>query len=116
LHFSSSDTVISYLPLAHIFEMCVELSSLASCCRIGYASPMTLVDGAPKLTAGCPGDARMLQPTFMPAVPAILDRIHRAVMDKLAAKPPAVQSLLKMAFDRKAKRFAVGKPCKILDK
>ncbi|URD86866.1 AMP-binding enzyme [Musa troglodytarum] len=50
---------------------------------IGYASLLTLTDTSDKIKKGTKGDASVLRPTLMAAVPAILDRVRDAVRKKL---------------------------------
>jgi len=44
---------------------------------MGYSSPLTLTDRSSKVKRGTLGDVSVLQPTLMPAVPLILDRIYK---------------------------------------
>jgi len=50
---------------------------------IGYGSPLTLTDTSNKIKKGTKGDASVLGPTLMAAVPAILDRIRDGVRKKV---------------------------------
>ena len=50
---------------------------------IGYGSPLTLTDTSNKIKRGTKGDASMLRPTLMTAVPAILDRVRDGVQKKV---------------------------------
>ncbi|CAI5514911.1 unnamed protein product [Closterium sp. Naga37s-1] len=68
---------------------------------IGYGSPLTLVEMAPKVKLGTKGDAPQLRPTLMVAVPAILDRIRDAVRRKIAAAPPVRRTLFNLAYSRR---------------
>jgi len=56
---------------------------LTSGCAIGYGSPLTLTDTSSKIKKGTKGDASMLRPTIMAAVPAILDRVRDGVLKKV---------------------------------
>ena len=51
--------------------------------RIGYGSPLTLTDTSNKIKKGTKGDASVLKPTLMTAVPAILDRVRDGVLKKV---------------------------------
>ena len=55
----------------------------ASGAAIGYGSPLTLTDTGTKLKKGTKGDASLLSPTLMAAVPAILDRVRDGVRKKV---------------------------------
>jgi long-chain acyl-CoA synthetase len=46
---------------------------------IGYGTPLTLTDTSNKIKKGTKGDSSVLKPTFMTAVPAILDRVRDGV-------------------------------------
>ena len=50
---------------------------------IGYGSPQTLIDAAPRVKAGSKGDAPALRPTILATVPAVLDRIRDGVRRKV---------------------------------
>ena len=57
---------------------------LAAGCRIGYGSPLTLTDTGSKIKKGTKGDASVLKPTLMAAVPAIVDRVRDGVLKKVS--------------------------------
>ncbi|KAL9277737.1 hypothetical protein ACSQ67_025001 [Phaseolus vulgaris] len=78
----SKDVYLAYLPLAHVFEMAAESVMLAAGCAIGYSSPLTMTDTSNKIKKGTKGDATVLKPTLLTAVPAILDRIRDGVVKK----------------------------------
>jgi long-chain acyl-CoA synthetase len=50
---------------------------------IGYGSPLTLTDTSSKIKKGTKGDATVLMPTLLAAVPAILDRVRDGVFKKV---------------------------------
>lgn len=50
---------------------------------IGYGSPLTLTDTSNKIKKGTKGDATVLMPTLLAAVPAILDRVRDGVFKKV---------------------------------
>lgn len=56
---------------------------LATGAAIGYSSPLTLTDTSSKIMKGTKGDASVLKPTLLTAVPAILDRIRDGVLKKV---------------------------------
>lgn len=56
---------------------------MAAGTKVGYGSALTLTDSSNKVMKGSQGDATMLQPTLMAAVPAILDRVREAVFKKV---------------------------------
>ena len=48
---------------------------------------------------GCPGDASILQPTVMAAVPLMLDRIYKAINEKVKKGSPFAQKLFTWAYE-----------------
>ncbi|KAL0947390.1 hypothetical protein HGRIS_013505 [Hohenbuehelia grisea] len=74
---------LSYLPLAHIYERIVELSTTAVGGRIGYftGDPLRLLE-----------DAQLLKPNFFPSVPRVLSRIVQAA--QAAGKAPGLKGAL----------------------
>lgn len=67
---TSKDTMISFLPLAHMLERCCENGMYAVGGSVGFYSGniKTISD-----------DMRALKPTVMPAVPRLLNRIYDKV-------------------------------------
>jgi len=62
-------------------------------CAIGYGSALTLTDTSNKIKKGTKGDASMLNPTLMPAVPAILDRVRDGVLKKVWTESTLISAL-----------------------
>lgn len=81
-----SDVYIAYLPLAHILELMIEVTSLCQGAMIGYGHPRSLTSSSvcvhPKAKDG--NDLMVLRPTLMAAVPAILDVIKTGLQTKLS--------------------------------
>ena len=48
---------------------------------------------------GCPGDASILKPTIMAAVPLMLDRIYKAINEKVNKGSPFTQKLFNWAYE-----------------
>uniref|UniRef100_A0A915Q1T4 long-chain-fatty-acid--CoA ligase n=1 Tax=Setaria digitata TaxID=48799 RepID=A0A915Q1T4_9BILA len=111
-----TDTYIGYLPLAHILEVAAELTCLVRGCRIGYSSPSTLQDRSAKIKLGTHGDCWELKPTLMASVPAIMDRIFKAINDEVAASPRIIQELFRLAYERKRLRYKQGYCSPFLDR
>ncbi|KAF5746845.1 Long chain acyl-CoA synthetase 9 isoform 1 [Tripterygium wilfordii] len=97
----SKDIYMAYLPLAHILELAAESVMAAVGCAIGYGTPMTLTDTSNKIKKGTKGDATVLRPTVMTAVPAILDRVRDGVCKKVEAKGGLSKTLFYLAYDRR---------------
>uniref|UniRef100_A0A915Q385 long-chain-fatty-acid--CoA ligase n=1 Tax=Setaria digitata TaxID=48799 RepID=A0A915Q385_9BILA len=113
---SHKETYIGYLPLAHILEFAAELTCLTRGCRIGYSSPLTLHDRGAKIKPGTHGDCWELKPTIMAAVPAIMDRIFKAISDEVAAAPRFMQELFRLNYERKRARYQEGYCSPFLDR
>lgn len=75
--------IISYLPLAHIYERVCELTVISIGGCIGYftGDPLRLMD-----------DAQFLKPHFFPSVPRVLNRIYQAIMS--AGNAPGLKGAL----------------------
>lgn len=97
----NKDIYLAYLPLAHILELAAEAVMVAVGCAIGYGSPLTLTDTSPKIKKGTKGDASMLGPTLMTAVPAILDRVRDGVRKKVDATGGISKRLFDIAYNRR---------------
>ena len=70
--------------------------------RIGYSTPNTLTDMGTAIRQGDKGDATLLKPTFMAAVPLVLDRIRKGIYDKINRKGLLVRKLFDFAVDYKS--------------
>ena len=83
-----SGSPLGYLHLI-IFNLVLDNVCILQCticasgAAIGYGSPLTLTDTGTKLKKGTKGDASVLSPTLMAAVPAILDRVRDGVRKKV---------------------------------
>ncbi|GLT49820.1 hypothetical protein SLA2020_233510 [Shorea laevis] len=97
----SKDVYLAYLPLAHILELVAENLVVAVGGVIGYGSPLTLTDTGNKIKKGTKGDATVLRPTIMAAVPAILDRVRDGVRKKVDAKGGLAKKLFDLAYARR---------------
>lgn len=97
----SKDVYLAYLPLAHILELAAENIMAAIGSSIGYGSPLTLTDTSNKIKKGTKGDASVLRPTLMAAVPAILDRVRDGVRKKLDATGGLSKILFNLAYARR---------------
>jgi len=76
-HLKLDDTLLAFLPLAHIFEYVVELCFLfvGGCC--GYGRVKTLTDQSVR---NCQGDIKAFRPTIMVGVPAIWELIRKGIL------------------------------------
>ena len=70
----AGDIYLAYLPLAHVLELLSENCMMLFGIKVGYSNPNTMTDMSTKVRKGSKGDASVLKPTMMCAVPLILDR------------------------------------------
>ena len=87
------DRFIAFLPLAHVLELLAESSCIFMGIRIGYSSSLTLTTKSSKVKTGCKGDSNILKPTLMCAVPLILERIYKSMVDTMSRKGWFVEEL-----------------------
>ncbi|XP_064458377.1 fatty acid CoA ligase Acsl3-like [Ornithodoros turicata] len=99
--YGKDETLIGFLPLAHVMEIAAECVFLAMGWRIGYSSPFTLTDKGTALKDGTPGDSAVLKPTIMIAVPLLLSRIHKAIEEAVASKSYIGRSVFQFGLDYK---------------
>ncbi|KAK7067881.1 Long-chain-fatty-acid--CoA ligase 4, partial [Halocaridina rubra] len=88
-----SDVYLAYLPLAHVLELMAEAMMIMFGIPMGYSTPLTMTDRSSKIKRGCQGDCSVLQPTMMAAVPLILDRIYKGILEKVASQGPWLTKL-----------------------
>merc|ERR1719211_404548 len=88
-----TDKYIAFLPLAHVLELLAESSCIFMGIRIGYSSSLTLTTKSSKVKNGCKGDSNVLKPTLMCAVPLILERIYKSMVDTMSRKGWFVEEL-----------------------
>ncbi|XP_070380442.1 fatty acid CoA ligase Acsl3-like isoform X2 [Dermacentor albipictus] len=100
--FSVGDTFIGFLPLAHVMELAVETAFMSLGVKIGYSTPFTLTDQGTALLPGVIGDASLLKPTCMIAVPLLLNRIRKAIEQALSEKGCVAQGLFAFALPYKS--------------
>jgi long-chain acyl-CoA synthetase len=89
---SEKDTYISYLPSAHVFEQAAFMMSVVYGMKVGFYSGNVL-----KLTS----DLEILKPTFLPAVPRLLNSIYGKIKDKLGKETGVKKLLIDWGIDIK---------------
>jgi long-chain acyl-CoA synthetase len=102
---STTDTHLSFLPLAHIYAAAVEIVMYAQGARVGFAR-----GGVPQLV----DDIAALQPTFFIAVPRILNKLHDGMKAKIAQRPAWMQTILNWAMKAKISAYRQNKPHSLL--
>lgn len=104
---SEIDTILAYLPLAHILEMAVENLVMFVGGSLGYGSPRTLADSS---TRNCYGDMRELAPTIMVGVPQIWETIRKGIEARVNSGGMLTKNLFWGAYNLKALLVAAGLP------
>uniref|UniRef100_A0A0K0F1D3 long-chain-fatty-acid--CoA ligase n=1 Tax=Strongyloides venezuelensis TaxID=75913 RepID=A0A0K0F1D3_STRVS len=113
---SSKDVYAAYLPLAHILELCAEYIALSKGAKIGYSSAQTLFDNAAQIYPGTKGDTAVLKPTIMAAVPAVMDRIYKSVLDKVSNSGIISREIFNICYKRRLKRLEKGYKSLLIDR
>jgi long-chain acyl-CoA synthetase len=85
---TSSDVLLSYLPLSHVFERMVEFLCVWRGVSIAYAEGLETL----------PQNLREVRPTVMTVVPRVLEKIHDRVMDSVDRLPAAKRWLFRWAL------------------
>lgn len=99
IHVSEKDSLLSYMPLAHIFDRLMEDLALAVGASIGYwqGNVKKLMD-----------DVAAFKPSLFMAVPRILERVCDGVDAKLAKGPGFVRGLFHSGFAWKKTLLGFG--------
>ncbi|KAH0790807.1 AMP-binding enzyme family protein [Histomonas meleagridis] len=89
---TKKDTYFSFLPLAHVYELCVEIVMINQGVKIGFYTGDTrrLVD-----------DIQALQPTIMCGVPRIWNRLYQSFTDGINALPWLLRKVVTWAINNK---------------
>ncbi|XP_076436077.1 long-chain-fatty-acid--CoA ligase 4-like isoform X2 [Babylonia areolata] len=111
-----SDIYIGYLPLAHVLELTAEISCLCHGVPIGYSSPLTLTDQSSKIKKGSKGDISVLKPTLLAAVPVIMDRLYKAVWDKVNSGGVVGRAVFLFSYNYKLRQIENGYDTPLLNK
>lgn len=68
---------------------------------LGYSTPHTMTDRSTKIKRGATGDVSVLKPTLMPAVPLILDRTYKGILEKVASQGSFTKALFEYGLEYK---------------
>ncbi|KFY73162.1 hypothetical protein V499_06735 [Pseudogymnoascus sp. VKM F-103] len=101
------DTLLAYLPLAHILEMVFENSCLGWGGTMCYGNPKTLSDSSVR---NCNGDIRECKPTILVGVPAVWETVKKGIVAKVNAGSPIVKNLFWGAMSLKSMMMSYGLP------
>ncbi|KAG0667884.1 long-chain fatty acid-CoA ligase [Maudiozyma exigua] len=92
------DSIIAFLPLAHIFELVFELECFYWGATIGYGTVKTL---SPQSMRNCQGDLQEFKPTLMVGVAAVWETIRKGILAQLSQQPAIVQKIFWTAYNTK---------------
>ena len=86
------DRYLSYLPLAHVLERCVQLAFITAGARVGYSQGDTrkIVD-----------DLKALRPTVFCSVPRLLNRMYDAIKASIKKQGRVVEALFNWGLRNK---------------
>ncbi|EDK47100.1 long-chain fatty acid-CoA ligase [Lodderomyces elongisporus] len=94
-----NDSVIAFLPLAHIFELAFECIVFWWGVPLGYANVKTLTEASVR---NCKPDLIEFQPTIMVGVAAVWESVRKGVLAKLKQAGYIQQKLFWAAFNSKS--------------
>ncbi|CAH1758289.1 7416_t:CDS:2 [Entrophospora sp. SA101] len=106
------DSLLAYLPLAHVLEFVVEHVCIWWGVTLGYGAIRTLTDTSVR---NCLGDIRELKPSLMTGVPAVWESIRKGVLSKIHASSPTLQRIFDIAFTTKGWLMGKGLPTRPFD-
>nr|XP_036586959.1 amp-binding enzyme [Colletotrichum truncatum]KAF6797689.1 amp-binding enzyme [Colletotrichum truncatum] len=104
---TSSEYVLAYLPLAHIFELVVENVALFIGATLGYGNPRTLSDNSMK---NCAGDMREFGPSVLVGVPQVYETVRKGIIAKVNSSGPLIKNLFWAVFNYKSFMVKHGLP------
>ncbi|KAJ5149925.1 Long-chain-fatty-acid--CoA ligase 1 [Penicillium atrosanguineum] len=84
------DSLLTYLPQAHILEFMFENLCLFWGGCMGYGNPRTLSDASMR---NCKGDIREFQPTILVGVPAVWESVKKGVLNNLNKNSIIIKSM-----------------------
>jgi long-chain acyl-CoA synthetase len=96
-------------------ELLCELTVINDGIAIGYSSPVTLLDNSTGIKEGQIGDIRLLKPSLMAAVPIILERLSKAVHEKMYNSSWFLQLFFGLAYTQKLRKFKIHANTRLLD-
>lgn len=99
-HFvQSTDRLICFLPLAHIFELAFELLSILWGSCIGYANVKTLTNASVR---NCEGDLAAFKPTIMVGVAAVWETVKKGIIHQVNQLPMPMRKIFWTAYHAKS--------------
>ena len=83
-----NDEQLLFLPMAHIFAKILEWTAIAKGCRIAFAESIAKIKD----------NLAEVRPTFMCAVPRVLEKVYLGILGNRNAAPPTKQRIFDWAF------------------
>lgn len=108
-----NDTMMAYLPLAHVLEFLVENLCIFLGLTLGYGTIKTLTDASVR---NCNGDLMEFGPTIMTGVPQVWETIRKTILGKVAQRGPRIESVFQGALNLKEYLQSMGLPTGFLDR
>lgn len=93
-----NDTMMAYLPLAHVLEFLVENFCIFLGVTLGYGTIRTLTDASVR---NCRGDLQEFAPSIMTGVPQVWETIRKTVLAKVAERGERIEKIFHSAVDFK---------------
>ncbi|KAI9315645.1 hypothetical protein BX666DRAFT_2019760 [Dichotomocladium elegans] len=109
----ANDTMMAYLPLAHVLEFLVENLCIFLGVTLGYGSIKTLTDASVR---NCNGDLLEFGPTIMTGVPQVWETIRKTILAKVSERGPRIERVFKHAVEMKRYLKNKGLPTGFLDR
>jgi len=94
-YFGPGDSLLTYLPLAHIFEFVFENACLFWGGTMGYGSIRTL---SAANVRNCLGDIQEFKPTLLVGVPTVWETVKKGIISNVNHGGPIVRSVFWGAF------------------
>ncbi|KAF2662685.1 acetyl-CoA synthetase-like protein [Lophiostoma macrostomum CBS 122681] len=101
------DSLLAYLPLAHILEFVFENACLYWGGTMGYGTIRTLSDTSVRK---CKGDIRELKPTILVGVPQVWETVKKGIVSKVEAGGAVTKNLFWAAMAAKGFLLSSGLP------
>jgi long-chain acyl-CoA synthetase len=106
-YITPGESLLTYLPQAHILEFVFENICLFWGGIMGYGSPKTLSDTSVR---NCKGDIREFKPTILVGVPAVWESVKKGIVAKVNAGSVVVRNMFWGAMAAKQFMMNTGLP------
>lgn len=106
-YISPGESLLTYLPQAHILEFVFENICLFWGGIMGYGSPKTLSDTSVR---NCKGDIREFKPTILVGVPAVWESVKKGIVSKVNSGSIVVRNMFWGAMAAKQFMMNTGFP------